>query len=281
MEETKVEELTRLLQEKEKELQKERGAKAVLQKRLTVATRGSCVTGRPRWPPWTPSSSERGASGRSSARPPSSSWPPSTHFAPPTWASKLPSKEPASSSGGSSGGGSPAGKKRSSGKERGLEKKEKRRKKRISWKDAKGKLIEQRRGDDGDNHRERSEGEGEGGGEQEGEEYAGGAALRRELSGSGGSNSSSGGGRGRSFIRRLTPTNRKKIERTKSADDKDEVARSEVGDDIRKTDRDAGAGGSETETESTTDDDDVVRLVSPQTTSGEMESHDDDRRRTL
>jgi hypothetical protein len=37
MEETKVEELTRLLQEKEKELQKERGAKAVLQKRLTVA----------------------------------------------------------------------------------------------------------------------------------------------------------------------------------------------------------------------------------------------------
>lgn len=32
-----MEELTRLLQEKEKELQKERGAKAVLQKRLTVA----------------------------------------------------------------------------------------------------------------------------------------------------------------------------------------------------------------------------------------------------
>lgn len=189
----------------------------------------------------------------------------------------LPRKEPASSSGGSSGGGSPAGKKRSSGKERGLEKKEKRRKKRISWKDAKGKLIEQRRGDDGDNHREESEGEGEGGGgeQEEGEEYAGGAALRRELSGSGGSNSSSGG-RGRSFIRRLTPTNKKKIERTKSADDKDEVARSEVGDDIRKRDRDAGAGGSETETETTTDDDDVERLVSPQTTSGETESHDDD-----
>jgi hypothetical protein len=193
--------------------------------------------------------------------------------------SRAPKKERDATTSGGSTGSSPAGKKRSSGKERSMEKKEKRRKKRISWKDSKGKLIE-RRTEDGERDREESEGEEGGGSGISGAavDHDGGddAGLRRELSGS--------GGRGRSFIRRLTPT-KKKIERTRSADDRDEVVRSEVGDDIRHGGRrrgkratrpaneDGAASGTESEC---ADDEDVEIPLSPRSTIGDAENDDGD-----